>query len=285
MNILNKTERALAPTFGANPIPKREKFSWATPGARGRFEELAKLSLNIDGTYQRDETSQARVMDIARNWDWKLVGTISVIRRKDGTYWVYDGGHRTRASFFRDDIITLPCMVFDIEDEKEEAKAFVGANTMGSNVSAFHKHRASVKAGEPEALAVQGIIEKYGYIPSNSSNKRRNFAAINTLRGLVIHNAAEAERVFSVCVTIAVDEEPIPGDVLEAIYTCQGKLSGKADILTNGHLERLKKEGLKGIEAAIRREKHIVGRGGALVSAKAVLDLLNKGKQRRLTFN
>jgi len=285
MNILNKTNRALAPIPGTTKaVPKREKFSWSTPSEPGQFLMIDKESLNIDGTYQREQVSDVKVMEIARDWDWKLFGVLAVIRRGDGTLWVYDGGHRTRAAFLRDDITSLPCMVFHVVDEKEEAKAFIGTNTMVSNVSAYHKHRAYVKAGEPNALAVQSIVEKYGYVPSNCANKRGNFAAINTLRALVIQNGAEAEKVFAACVLIAVDGEPISGEVIDALYTCQAKLAGKADILSNGHLDRLAKEGLKGIEAAIRREKHIVGRGGAVVAAKAVLDLLNKGKQRRLTF-
>lgn len=245
---------------------------------------IDKNDLNIDGTYQREQVSDEKLRSIAREWDWKLLGTLAVIRRGDGSLWVYDGGHRTRASFLRDDIQFLPCMVFDVSDEKEEAKAFVGTNTMTSNVSAFHRHRASVKAGEPYSLAVQAMVEKYGYIPSNCANKSGNFAAINTLRTLIIQDAEMAERVFEACTRIAGDGAPISGEVIDAIYTCQVKLVGKADILANGHLERLIKEGLTGIEAAIRREKHIVGKGGAVVASKAVLDILNKGKQRRLTF-
>ena len=285
MNILNKSNRALAPMPGnIKAIPKREKYSWATPSEPGQFLMIAKESLNIDGSYQREQVSESKVMEIARDWDWKLFGVLAVIRRRDGTLWVYDGGHRTRAAFLRDDIASLPCMVFHAADEKEEAKAFIGTNTMVSIVSAYHKHRAYVKAGEPNALAVQSILEKYGYFPAGAANKRGNFAALNTLRTLVIQNGVEAEKVFAACAKIAVDREPISGEVVAALYTCQAKLAGKADILSNGHLDRLIKEGLAGIEAAIRREKHIVGLGGNLVGAKAVLDLLNKGKQRRLTF-
>jgi hypothetical protein len=246
---------------------------------------IEKENLNIDGSYQREEVSKTKLLDIAREWDWKLFGTLAVICRADGSFWVYDGGHRTRASFLRDDITKLPCMVFDVSDEREEAKAFVGTNTMVSNVSAFHKHRASVKAGEPNAIAVQSIIEKHGYIPTMDGKKPKGFAAINTLRTLVVQNPIKAEKVFAACVLIAGERDPISGEVLDGIYTCHSKLEGKADILTGQHLERLQFEGIKGIEMAIRREKHIVGKGGNLVAAKAVLDLLNKSKKRRLTFD
>jgi hypothetical protein len=284
MNILNKQCNALAPTPKAPGIPKREKFSWAEPCAPGLFLMIKKQDLNIDGSYQREEVSKEKVLEIARNWDWKLIGTISVIRRMDDTFWVYDGGHRCRASFLRDDIIYLPCMVFEAEDEKTEAKAFIGANTMKSVVSAYHKHRAAVKTGEPIALAAQSILHKHGYFATQSANKTYGFAAINTLESLVREDRVLAEKVFAASASIAQEGESISGEILDAIFTCQKKLQDKADILTDGHLERLQRESLPGIEVAIRREKHIVGKGGAVVAAKAVLDLLNKNKQRRLTF-
>lgn len=246
---------------------------------------IKKDDLNIDGSYQREEVSKSKVMDIARDWDWKLFGTLSVVMREDGTFWIYDGGHRCRASFLRDDITKLPCMVFDAENEKTEARAFIGTNTMKSTVSAYHKHRAVVKTGEPIAVAVQSILDKYGYFLTLNGTRKNGFAAISTLQSQVKENRVLAERVFAVSVSIAQDGEMISGGVLDAIFTCQKKLEGKADILTNGYLERLKRETLPGIEAAIRREKHIVGKGGAVIAAKALLDVLNKGKQRRITFN
>lgn len=287
MNILNKQCKALASTFGnaGKAVLKREKYSWAEPCAAGVFMMIPKEDLNIDGTYQREEVSKGKVLDIARNWDWKLFGTLSVIRRENGTFWVYDGGHRCRGAFFRDDITTLPCMVFNAGNEKTEAKAFIGTNTMKSAVSAYHKHRAAVKTGEPIALAVQSLLEKHGYSPTQRSTKKYGFAAITTLESQIKENRVLAEQVFSMCVSMAHDGEQISGEVLDAIFICQKKLEGKADILTKGHMEKLKGETLPGIEAAIRREKHIVGRGGNVVAAKAVLDLLNKGKQRRITFN
>ena len=245
---------------------------------------INKYDLNIDGSYQRDEVSKSKLVEIARDWDWKLFGTLSVIIRKDGTFWVYDGGHRCRAAFYREEITELPCMVFEGEDEKTEAKAFIGTNTMKSVVSAYYKHLAAVKTGEPIALAAQSILEKHGYFMVKSLPRKYGFAAINSLQSQVKEDRRLAEKVFAACASMAQDGEQISGEVLDAVFTCQKKLEGKVDILTNGHLERLKRETLPGIEAAIRREKHIVGKGGAVISAKALLDVLNKGKQRRITF-
>lgn len=286
MNILKKDDKSKAPTFGNQElsVSKRQKFSWASDSPAGTFCMIAKEDLNIDGTYQREQVSDEKVMGIARDWDWRLFGALSVIMREDGTLWVYDGGHRTRAAFLRDDIAELPCMVFECESIEEEAKAFVGTNTMKSAVSAYHKYRGGLRAKEPEALAVKAVLDKHGYKAVTSAGTNYGFSAINTLRRLLKDDAELAERVFALCADVADDGTPIPGEVLNGIFTCAKKLEGKADILKNGHREKLKVAGIAGIEMAIRREKHIVGRGGATIAAKAILDLLNKRKQRRLDF-
>lgn len=277
----------MAPTFGnaGGSVSKHKKFSWAEPCEPGTFMMINKFDLNIDGSYQREQVSTQKVMNIAREWDWKLFGTLLVIMRRNGTFWVYDGGNRTRAAFWRDDINLLPCMVFQSEDEKTEAKAFIGANTMKSVVSAYHKHRAAVKTGEPIAVATQAIIDKHGYFARKSASKKYSFSAINTLQSQVKEDRELAEKVFEACAIIAQDGEVIPGEVLDALFTCQKKLKGKADILNNVYLEKLQMETIPGIELAIRREKHIVGMGGAKVGAKAVLAIINKGKRRRLSFD
>jgi hypothetical protein len=287
MNILDKQCKAMALTFpnAATCVSKRERFSWAKSCAPGRFLMINKNNLNIDGTYQRPEVSKAKVLEIARDWDWKLFGTLSVIMRKDMSFWVYDGGHRCRASFLRDDLSELPCMVFQADDEKTEARAFVGANTMKSIVSAYHKHRAAVLTEEPVAVMAQSILEKNGYFAAQCSSTKYGFAAINALLSQVKEDPALAEKTFTACATIAQDGEPFSGELLDAMYVCQKKLEGKADIFKNEHIERLKAETLPGIESAIRREKHIAGKGGANICAKAVLDILNKKRKRRLFFN
>jgi hypothetical protein len=286
MNILNKKCAAMAPTFGTAqlPIAKREKFAWAEPCKPGQFRMVLKVDLNIDGSYQRESVSRSKILDIARDWDWKLFGVLSVIERPDGTLWLYDGGHRCRASFMRDDIESLPCMVFRAHDDKTEARAFVGANTMKSVVSAFHRHRASVKTGEPEAVAVQSILEKHGYSVTQDTAARYGFTAINTLRKMVKEDREMADRVFAACASIAQDGEQVSGQILGGLFACQRKLSGVADILSSAHIEKLKGSTLDGLDAAIRREKHIIGRGGLTVAAKAILDVINKGKHRRIMF-
>jgi hypothetical protein len=223
-------------------------------------------------------------VEIARNWDWKLFGSLSVIERPDGTLWIYDGGHRCRASFYRDDIADLPCMVFKAEEADSEARAFIGSNTMKSNVAAYHIHRASVVANEPTAMKAVAILQKHGFKVTQGESVN-GFCAIGTMHKLVKKNPTLTDRTFELCAKMAKTEGYISGTVLTAIYECAWKLEGIIDIFEAECADRLCEAGLTGLNAAIVREKVIVGKGGPLVSAKAVLDILNKGRRRKLSFD
>lgn len=173
-------------------------------------------------------------------------------------------------------------MVFEIEDKKEEAKAFVGKGTIRSSISAYHLHRAALCAEEPIAVAVQAILDKYRYIAATSGDT--GFKALGTLKDLVIkEDRTLVERVFGVCAAIA-EGRAFTGDMLEGIFYCAKKLTGQADILSGSYLEQLKKTTVPGIDLAIRKQRQLFGTGGYMVSAKAILDILNKGRRRRLLF-
>lgn len=165
VNILSKIDKSLVGTPAGPAVRKVERYDWTTGGSVGSFAWIKKTDLNIDGRYQRDQVGEGKVRDIASRWDWLLIGTLSVIEREDGTYWVFDGGHRTRAAFYRDDVELLPCMVHKIASVNEEAKAFVARNTMVSNVSAFDRFHAAVCADEPVAQATNNILQELGLVP------------------------------------------------------------------------------------------------------------------------
>ena len=278
------TDVSMAPIPSGVKIPKREKFKWSSCCDRGKFIMIPKKQLNIDESYQRGEVSKNKVLQIARRWDWRLFGALSVVSRDDGSFWVYDGGHRLRAAFYRDDINELPCMVFVAGEIQEEAKAFVGANTMKSTVSAYHVYRASIKAGEPVALTVKAILDKHGYIATLDGKKSFGFSAIATMRNMVQDDPFLADKVFGACVDIADDGEQPSAGVCRGLFVLAKKLSGKIDIFGECYIDRLKKQSLTGIDVAIRREKHIAGQGGGLVEAKAILDLLNRGVRKKIKW-
>jgi hypothetical protein len=286
MNILNKKDQSNKPVGGRidGKTKMRDVYDWAPIGEQGELRYVAKEDLNIDGLYQRDEVSKQKVIDIARKWDWRLFGALSVSRRPDGSLWVFDGGHRTRAAFKRDDVKRLPCVIHDEPTLKGEAEAFINKNTQVSVVRSADKHRAGVVAEDEIAIKIEAILAKHGYRAAAGGDSNGTFIALSSLRTMVKKDAQKAETVFGFLASCAVDSEQIPGLLVKSIGLCHERLMGQADIFRGTEAERLREVGIVGMAAAIRREEVILGKGGPLVGAKALLDLLNRNRRRKLRF-
>ena len=264
------------PHSKGSSVTKREKFKWRDCGNAGSFMEISKTDLSIALSYQREEVSEQKIIDIAKSWDWRLFGALSVVMRKDGRFCVYDGGHRLRASEKRDDVDMLPCMVFDASDIKDEAGAFIGANTLKSSVKPYHKYRAAVVAEEKTALLVQRSLKNCDYEVSLNGKSGRTTKAIGTIMSQVRQDPDNAEAVLILCGEIT-DGNPIQATLLRPLFYLA--CNGVDEILSGVHRKKLIFLGDETIEACIQREKHIQNEGGVRTEAKAVVDVLNKGRR------
>jgi hypothetical protein len=283
-NILVKTDRSHFPVFEkGGEVNKRLANNWSNPGPKGTFRHIHKHNLNIDGRYQRTAVSEEKIMKIARNWSWAVYQVLTVVLRKDGTYWVVEGGHRVRAAFYRDDIDMLPCIVFEEDQLSEEAMMFYGINSCRTTINAFGKHKALVVSEDEMALLVNKIVEDNGYTVTACS-RPGGFTAVGSLRKWVMENAPLANQVFAGLARIAVDREPFSGDLYGAVYTCLKKLNGSVDPGLFLNSENLLKSGIRGMDRAVSQQKVLLGKTGDLVGARAILDLYNKRKRVKLTW-
>jgi hypothetical protein len=285
-NILDKTDRSTVKDFGNENLPassKAQKFGWAPTAPWGEFRMIPKEQLNIDDRYQRREVSKAKVLDIARKWDPRLFCAISVVERGNGSYWVFEGGHRARAAFYRDDVTELPCMVFRSGGLSEEADTFVNANTMKSAVSSYHKFRARLVAKHALAIQTNAMIEAVGYHPSPQANKKHGFCALETFQKMVKENPQTAFRVLQLCAEISEDGAPIPISVMRGLYALTKRLEiGDKFLFEPRHVSRLRETGMEALAAAVQREKHINGQGGPLIEARAIHKILNHKLKNRI---
>jgi len=279
-NILSHVDRSIGKI---QKMPKREVYKWTSTSKPGVFMMIPKKQLNIDGRYQREEVSREKVMSIARDWDWLIFGTVCVIRRDDGSLWVFDGGHRTRASFYRDDITELPCMVHEISSLTDEAKAFVARNTMVSNVSALARFRASACAEEPVAVQAKEMLERHGLSVVKNSTQPETFSAIGSLVDCIKQNATIAEQALQFACRVNRDAGP-SAMVLIGLFTLQSHFLQQGIDMMAEHGDKILTHSQKEIEIRIRQMRAETGKGGSAVYAKAILDLVNKGKRNRIQW-
>lgn len=272
---------------------KVEAYGWTALDKPGRFAWIDKNDLNIasskfacDGKfYQRDPEaprSKNRVLKIARNFTWFLCGTILVVMRSDGSYWVVDGGHRVTAARKRADIKQLPSMVFDLSGSDEdylakEAKIFIDANTARYPMSPFNLHKAKLTKGDMTAIEMDRILSKHGYTASDDGGSPYQFKAISTFTKMVAENSDIADKIFHICTKICPDGDTIPRPILSAIYKCYQWYGIK--ILSGYWMNKMITLGGQTIDKAIKTEKALLGIGGERVEGIALVKQLNKGKR------
>ncbi len=134
------------------------------PGTKPELKWIKITELYIDPTYQRNarsDRSRKNVAYIQGNFCWAHCGALIVCHVPEKKqYAVMDGQHRYLAAKARPDIPELPCVVISGQDAKQQAKSFVVINEKRVAMNAFAKFHASVAAGEPDAVAVQEILDE-----------------------------------------------------------------------------------------------------------------------------
>lgn len=259
-------------------MPKRERYGWSPLDSMGEYRLVSKTDLHIDVEYQRDAHSDKRVLDIARDFSWRLFEVLSVARRPSGALTVFDGGHRLRAAMKRDDVTVVPCMVFDLAEIKQEAQAFLDRNTTSTAVSAHDKHRAKVVVGDEVAIRARAILAQFGYTPSKASGVPFTTRAIAEVEGQVRANEALATQVIGLCAEIAAGQQ-MAVSLLRGLFEAARRTP---DVLISLNAKKLIAAGQDVLIVQMARSKALAGKGGARIEADAIVQFLNKGRRTQL---
>lgn len=282
-DILDKADKSLRPGLNNSVQVKRLTYKWSDKGDAGTFRWIYKGDLRCDGRYQRDAVSDKKISDIAANWDWLLLGTISVIEREDGSLWVFDGGHRVRASFYRDDIDMLPCLVHHVANVSEEAKAFVAKNTMLTAVSAHDRFKASVCANEDIAKKVRELIDENGLVLSKAATSRGYINCIGALIKCAEMDFESLKTCLGFLISMG-DDKPITGRLLLAMVCLHRHFKPKFDILDR-YGSKLAGNSFEVMEKKMTNFSMECGKTGYVIHAKGLLELINKGNRNRLSWD
>lgn len=117
--------------------------------------------LVVDGRYQRP-VEEKRVAKIVGEFDPKLLGTLELSERKNGTFAIIDGQHRFEA-LKKVGRKTVPALVHRGLDSKAEADLFARTNMGRKPLSPIQRFRAQVFAGDPRAVAISKLVTEAGF--------------------------------------------------------------------------------------------------------------------------
>lgn len=256
---------------------KVARYNWRISDERGKYMDIQKdiLLINHDD-YQR-EASGHKVLEIARDWSWVACNTILVARR-DGRYYVIDGQYRTLAARRRSDIKTLPCIVFDVFDVKQEADGFLKANTNRKPISSRDRFRALVTTENENAVFIEDLLQSSGRKADSGPNSAR---CLTALLAAAENNRDALMRVWPIVDKIC-DGRSVHTHILKSLIWIEGRMADGMSLADRKWKERLLSAGYDDLIDATRKAEGFVGNGGERVWGEGILQRLNKGLQKKL---
>lgn len=248
-------------------------------GRKGSFHYIDKRMLFCDETYQRDIT-KTKVEDIRDNFSWQSCGCLVVTERRDGRFAVNDGGHRWAAAMQRDDIKDIPCLVFPVSTIKQEAQVFLDVNEGRRPLITAQKHKARLSAREPDALAIQSILETCG----RSHRRDGGVACLSVMYYEFKHGRGDILRRIWPILDKLHGTRPVAEHICKAFLYIEKKLPANLS-LTHPKWEKIiLKTGYDAIMRACKMATLKHGKGAAKIYAEGTMKLLNHQQKARLHY-
>lgn len=257
-----------------------KKNKWKLVDKPGEFFQIPKKDLFIDIDYQRTKINEMRINAFAANWSWVKCGVLTISIRNN-QWFIVDGQHRKLAADKRSDITTLPCMLYELNSVPNEAMAFVDINTSKTTVGAFDKFKAMILGGDPIAIELNNLFKKYGYKASHNTGVK-NIACLMTAWRLFKKDSKLFNKIWPAITEINQDSN-ITNEILTAVfYTEKHANKYKLTIIENPIKTYLVKAGGRLINAEIRKEIQIIGKGGARILSNALIKLILKQRSLKM---
>lgn len=264
-------------------VDKIAFYKWAQPEAEGEFRRINKRLLNINReVYQRDGY-KTKVLELASNWSWIACGVL-IVASRNGVLWIVDGQHRKLAADRRSDIQELPCMVFHVDEVREEARAFLSANTNRRPVSALDKFRASLAAGDEVARKVQDALDAAGLRLATASKEARDFKSVAMAQKIAATDYDGLIAVLQLCGELATAESaPVHARLLSGLYYIHSRIDGGVE---NPRLrKRIKQVGASALVAAANKAAAYYGQSGSKVCADGMMQAINHGLHGKFSLS
>lgn len=210
------TETTVETTRGRRSI-RPEK--WIRVDKPGEFAMIAKSSLHIDYRYQR-KYSEDKILKLANEWSWIPCGTLAVSLREDGEWYVMDGQHRLLAAMKRDEITEMPCMVYDVETVKDEAKAFLTMQTNRRPISSVDKFNALLMTESHVARVANELIIVTGRKVQRGKSAG-GFRAVQVVMDCVAENEAVLRKVWPIIIELCGSDHVMGQSLISGLWFLQ----------------------------------------------------------------
>lgn len=268
------------PTGKITRMDKIKRYGWELQDKPGKLMFIDKEDLEVDPEYQRSH-SQIRVNAMASNWSHIACGALTVGFR-EGKYFIIEGNHRRLAAGVRSDITKLPCIVFDTDSVKEEARGFLNANVMRSPVKMMSTYKARLTAEDEDSLYLEKLFKDLG-MRAGTNHRPKEVNCIGTCFQLMKANRLRFEQTMKFMAELCKDE-PITMILLQGIYYLNMHLAN-GDLDNKRLRDKLLEVGAIKLTKAAQRSAAYYASGGAKVWATGMLQDINKRLRDKFKFS
>lgn len=201
--------------------------------------------LNVDTAYQKP-LSKAHVKRIVAKFNPMGVGHIEVSKRADGTYWIFDGQHRTE-SYRTMGIQEIDCIVYEGLSIVDEANGYLYKNTTMKQ-TASQQFKVELEAKDPDALLISEILHSQG-LKVYVKNEGGQIAAVKEVKRIYKkHGAIHLKTTISVLKeSFGNDKNAYQGFVLGGVSEFIKKYENNPKYDQTFLIKRLKKVTLEGL--------------------------------------
>jgi len=270
----DRSRTVLTPTITGG----RERHVWVPlKNEPGELRRIDKHLLHQDPRYQR-RINERQVARMVGNWNWISCGVLEVAERPgtEGVF-VIDGQHRWKASTYLDAVADLPCIVFQLDEVREEAIAFLAANVERRMPSVSDQFKALLLGGDPIATAIDKMTTQY----SRSIGWKQDgehIGCLGVFATLMRRNRAATERIFPVVASLA-RSRAIPGRLLRAFHWLERCMpSGQSLSDDKWHYRLISDQvGYDAVLQGIRQAAAVDPRGADRAYAQGLLRAINRG--------
>lgn len=259
-------------------LTKIDRYKWIVKDGPGTLMMINKHDLRVNPEYQR-ALLPGKVQKMSASWSWLACSVITVGLRGD-IWWVIDGQHRVMAAIRRADITELPCIVFELEDVRNEARGFLDINDLRKAMTSVDRLRASAVAGDEAAKQFEVLCRKLGLTLTANGNAPGTIKCARWGMRQMAEDPVTTTIVMELATDLsAADHIMVQEKLLQGLWYIHKHCEVN---LTDAKLrQRIKMRGAKSlIEEAIKASA-FYARGGGKVWAIGMLNGINKGLRTR----
>lgn len=263
------SEFAPHPT-GTGGMTKVEKFKWTVKDTPGVFMAIPKEMLKVhvgDSAYQRPLV-ETKSTTIAQQWSWIGCGCLLVAKRGD-EYYLMDGQHRHAAAMKRADILTLPCLVFEVADIKTEVNGFLDANVNRKPLTMMEKFTALKISGNKEAHAAQAFADLAGReIGKTDASGARTLQCVRQVMHVIQTDEDAFNRIAPIIIEVC-HGKPLHVEIVKGLFFIERRMAKHGASLSQPMWRRrLLSVGYDDLLARSRKMKEALGLASEMAIAK-----------------